>query len=149
MTHLKVYNNNAYCRQHEAPAFGFADLLNEFPLRDFLTSKTGYRSPRVNIKEETTAFMIEMEVPGIDKNLLKMNLSKDLLTISYTNEEKSKDEKFTYREFNNQNFERAFRLPDSINKEMISASYQEGILLVNLPKKVESIDKGPRSIDIS
>jgi len=149
MTLLKIHNKNGYCRQNEAPAYGFSNLLNEFPFRDFYSPETLYGSPRVNILEETESFKIEMEAPGIDKNLLTMNITKDLLTISYKKEENNENEKFTHREFNNRNFERTFRLPDSVNKDSITASYREGILLVDLPKKVESIDKGPRNIEIS
>jgi HSP20 family protein len=78
-----------------------------------------------------------------------MNLTKDLLTISYKTEDLASDEKFTHREFDLSNFERSFHLPDSVNKEKISASFNEGLLVVNLPKREESIDKGPRNIEIS
>jgi HSP20 family protein len=149
MTLLKIHNKNGYCRQNEAPAFGFSSLLNEFPFRDFYSPESHYGSPRVNIIEETESFKIEMEAPGIDKSLLKMNVANDLLTISYKKEESNENEKFTHREFNNRTFERTFRLPDSVNKETITASYNDGILLVNLPKKAESVDKGPRNIEIS
>jgi HSP20 family protein len=149
MTLLKVYNKNGYCRQEEAPAIGYSDLLNEFSFLDFYKSGSAITSPRVNIREEDSSFKIELEAPGIDKSLLKLALSREILTISYKKEEAMKHENFTYREFNNLNFERSFRLPDSINKEMISASYREGILLVDLPKKDESIEKGPRNIEIS
>jgi HSP20 family protein len=149
MTLLKVYNKNGHCRPTEAPAYGLGNLLDEFPFRDFYSPESRYGSPRVNIKEETESFKIEMESPGIDKSLLKMNLSKDILTISYNKEENGNEEKFTYREFNNRNFERSFRLPDSVDREKISAAYQDGLLLVVLPKREESIDKGPRNIEIS
>jgi HSP20 family protein len=149
MTLLKVYNKNGHCRPMDAPAFGFSNLLNEYPFRDQYHTESHFGSPRVNIKEETNNFKIEMEVPGINKELLKMEIVKDLLTISYKNEEVAKEERFTYREFNNQNFERNFRVPETVNKDDISASYHEGILLVNLPKKDEAIEKGPRNIEIS
>jgi HSP20 family protein len=149
MTLLKVYNKNGYCRQNEAPALGFSDLLNEFPFKDFYSQTSEYGTPRVNIKEETMSYKIEMETPGIDKSLLKMDLSKDLLTISYKTEVTSSDEKFTHREFDLRNFERSFRLPESVDKDKISAKFHEGILLVDLPKREESIEKGPRNIEIS
>jgi HSP20 family protein len=149
MTLLKVYNKNGYCRQYEAPASGFSDLMNEFPFTNFFSPESRYGSPRVNISEETGKFMIEMEIPGIDKKQLKMNLTRDILTISYKSEDGKSNEKFTYREFNNMDFERSFRLPESIDSDRITASCLEGILLVDLPKKEESNDKGSRSIDIS
>jgi len=149
MTLLKVYNNNGHCRPGDSALYGNTRLFDGFPYKDENDSETRYFTPRVNISENKESFKIELEAPGIQKSFLRMHVSKDLLTISY-NEEVSVNEKtFTYREFNYQNFERTFRLPDSIDKEKISASYQNGILYVNLAKKDEAIDKGPRSIEIS
>lgn len=148
MTLVKFHNKNGYCRQPEAPAYGLNDLLSEFPFRNFYTHDSFYGSPRVNIKEEQASFQIEMDAPGIDKSLLKMNVEKNTLTVSY-NKESEQEEKYTHREFNNRNFERSFHLPESVNKDKISAVYIDGILKIELPKREESIDKGPRNIEIS
>ena len=149
MTLLKVYNKNGHCGQAEGHAFGISSIMNNFPYRDHYTSESRYGIPRVNIKEISDSYSIEMEVPGINKKLLKMNILKDMLTISYQDDQVQNNEKFTYREFNYRNFERSFYVPESVEKEKISAQYSEGILLVSLPKKDEAVDNGPRSIEIS
>jgi HSP20 family protein len=149
MTLLKVYNKNGHCRPVETPAFGFTDLFNEFPFRNLYSPESYLGAPRVNIKEQSESFTIQMEVPGIDKNLLKMDIDKDLLTISYKTEETKENEGFTYREFNYQTFERSFRIPETVDKEKVSANYNEGILTVTLPKLETALDKGPRTIEIS
>jgi len=149
MTLLKVYNKNGQCRQNETFPNGLPGLLSDLSFRDYYKAERPYSSPRVNIKESQDAFLIEAEVPGIDKSHLKMNLSKDILTISYKPEQSLSDENYRLREFDFANFERSFRISESVNRDKISASYSEGILLVNLPKRDEAIDKGPRSIEIS
>jgi len=149
MTLLKVYNRNGHCNQPEMQSYGLSDLMNNSSLGDYKAFDPFIGSPRANIKEHKESFSIEMEVPGIDKNLLRMDLSKDLLTISYQFEENHSDGKYSLREFDFRNFERTFRLHQSIEKEKITASFNNGILLVNLPKRDEAVDKGPRSIEIS
>jgi len=149
MTLLKVYNKNGHCRPGESSVYGNTGLFNGFPYTGYNDSEPRYLTPRVNISENKESFKIELEAPGIQKDFLKIDISKDLLTINYKEEDNSLEKTFTYREFNYQNFERTFRLPDSIDKEKISATYQNGILFVNLTKKDEAIDKGPRTIEIS
>ncbi len=149
MTLLKVYNKNGNCMQHDAGVNGISNFLKQFPQERFQDHEFRLPSPRVNIREEALTFTIELEVPGIDKNLIKMNLAKDLLTIAYSGEELQQDQKYSHREFNLQGFERTFRLPQSVEGERISAVCSNGILTVNLPKKENAIDKGPMNIEIS
>jgi len=149
MTLLKVYNKNGNCLQHDAGGYGISHFLKQFPQEKFHGPEFRQYSPRVNISEEEVTFLIELEVPGIDKNLIKMNLVKDLLTISHEGEELKHGQEYTYREFANQKFERTFRLPESVEKEKITAVCSNGILRVSLPKKENAIDKGPKSIEIS
>ena len=149
MTLLKIYNRNGQCVNNEYRKKEFSELMNEFPFTGYFSPDSRYGTPRVNIKEEHDLYKIEMEAPGISKEFLNLNLEKDLITISYKDDNASARENFTYMEFNYTNFERSFTLPDSVDKEKISAAYSEGILIVNLPKKEEAVDKGPRTIEIS
>ncbi len=149
MTLLKVYNKNGYRSPVESNVFGLNEMLNEFPFLNLYPNGPGSYSPRVNIREEKEHFLIEMEAAGIDKDHLKIDVSKDLLTISFQADENVPEDNFTLKEFDLRSFERSFRLPESINKEKINASFRNGILYLNLPKKKEAIDKGPRSIEIA
>ena len=149
MTLLKVYNKNGHCRQSDVADYANPVLRNEFPFTSYFRNEQRYSSPRVNIKESADSLSIEMEVPGINKSLLKIRIEKDLLKVSYRNEESKNDEKITYSEFNYNFFERSFRVPDTIDSEKMTAKYNEGILLIHLPKKEDKIDKGPRNIEIS
>ena len=112
---------------------------------------TGITLPKVNIKENADAFIVEMAVPGLKKSDFQIGLDNQFLSISTeTKEEKEhKEENYTRREFGYSSFKRTFSLPESVNEEKINASYKDGILSILLPKKEEAKQKPPRTISIS
>lgn len=101
----------------------------------------------VNVFERDNAFHIQLAVPGMTKSDFDLKVEKDVLTISGKREEEAKEgETFRRREFGVYNFERSFRLPETVNSESIEASYVNGILDVTVPKVEE---KQPRRIEIA
>lgn len=112
---------------------------------------TGITLPKVNIKENGEAFMVEMAVPGLKKSDFHINLDNEILSISTETKEESehKEENYTRREFGYSSFKRTFNLPESVNDEKINANYENGILSILLPKKEEAKQKPARSIKIS
>tara|TARA_R110002153_G_scaffold40396_7_gene115664 strand:- start:3808 stop:4284 length:477 start_codon:yes stop_codon:yes gene_type:complete len=112
---------------------------------------TGITLPKVNIKENGNAFMVEMAVPGLKKSDFHINLDNEILSISTETKEESehKEENYTRREFGYSSFKRTFNLPESVNDEKINANYENGILSILLPKKEEAKQKPARSITIS
>ena len=106
-------------------------------------AKNHCRRPAANILDEGKSFVIELVVPGIDKNDIRIDLEKNELKVSYEAPEKKDqpDREFTRREFLGGSFCRSFAIPDSIDVEKISANYDKGILTIELPKKKEAIIK--------
>ncbi|AUD02562.1 Hsp20/alpha crystallin family protein [Spirosoma pollinicola] len=92
--------------------------------------------PAVNVKETETAFLLELAAPGLKKEDLKINVENNKLTIGYQSEAKTEEtaDKFTRHEFSLNSFERAFKLPKTVNADAIKAAYTDGILTVELPK---------------
>ncbi len=107
--------------------------------------------PAANIIEEKDAFEVDIAVPGMNKKDFKINLEKDLLTISIEKEKEEKEENknFTRREFVYSAFSRSFTLPETIETEKINAEYENGILKIKLPKKAEAKLKLNKEIKIS
>lgn len=107
--------------------------------------------PAVNIKEDNDGFTVEMAAPGMEKADFKINLNNNLLTISSEKQEEHKEEqdKYTRREFAYRSFQRSFTLPDSADSEKINAKYENGVLLVSIPKKKEAKPQPPKQIEIS
>lgn len=73
-----------------------------------------------------------------------------MLTISSEKEEENaeEEEKFTKREFSYQAFKRSFTLPEKIDDDHITAKYENGILNITIPKKVEEQPKSGRQIEV-
>ncbi|MFC7358194.1 Hsp20/alpha crystallin family protein [Jejudonia soesokkakensis] len=115
-----------------------------------------FSSPKVNIKENNTNFIIEVAAPGLEKENFEVAIEEDQLSVSYKTEnisennssETAENTKFTHKEFNFSKFTRSFTLPDTINKEDIKASYVQGILSISL-EKVEEKKEIKRMVEIS
>lgn len=112
----------------------------------------GARIPPVNIQETEDFFKLEVAAPGKIRKDFHIELDNEILTIS--SEEKDEKEtqdngRYTRREFSYNNFKRIFSLPETVNGEQISASYESGILTINLPKKEEAKIPPKRMIEIS
>ena len=149
MTVLKMYNKNGYDNAVASPVYTFSDLMNEFfDQKEYYPGNIG-TVPRTNIIEEKEAFIFEIAIPGINKTDIKMQVEKDLLSIAHTSEKKENEISYTSKEFDYGNFERTFRLPETIDIQKIKARYDEGILRIEIPKKKEAIDHGPKEIKIS
>ena len=103
----------------------------------------------VNIHENKDGFHLELVAPGLKKEDFKLNLEKELLTISYEKktENESSDYKTNRREYNVTNFKRSFRVDDTVNSEGIEAKYEDGVLKIYLPKK-EEVKALPKEINI-
>jgi HSP20 family protein len=80
-----------------------------------------------------------------------VDLNNNILEISSEKEikEESKDEKVMRREFRYSSFKRTFTLPDTADTDKIKASYKDGILSINIPKKDEAKVKPVKQISIS
>jgi HSP20 family protein len=115
----------------------FLEDLGQFQGRDDLPKAV----PRVNITEHPDGFTLELLAPGYTKEDLKLEIEKNVLTISSAKESTALDEssRYTRREFTRQAFQRQFRLPEQVQSDKITAEHINGVLTVKLPKKVEEV----------
>jgi len=105
----------------------------------------------VNLRETDQAYEMSLIAPGLRKEDFKLNVSDDLLTVSYeqkqeTNEENAQ-ERWLKKEYRMQSFSRSFRLDDSVDVNKITASYDNGVLHLSLPKK-ENARRIAKTIEI-
>lgn len=133
-------------------------IFNDFLSRDWYDwsnqnfSLTNTTIPSVNIKENENEFVVEMAAPGMTKDDFNIELNNTVLTISsekQTNSQSKEGENVTRREFSYQSFSRSFTLPVIVETDKISAKYENGILMVNIPKKEEAKPKPLKQIKIS
>lgn len=129
-------------------------------MNDFFNTNTSAISnvPAVNVVEHQDGFRIEVAAPGLKKEDFKLNLNHNNLSISayqetrkeeQDNSHRSSDrEKYTRREFSYSSFQRTFTLPTSVDADRIQATYTDGILKIEIPKREEAKVKPPRQIEI-
>ncbi len=93
----------------------------------------------VNIQETDGSYDLHLVAPGLKKEDFKINLDKDVLTISYEQKkEETKEqpaEKWLRSEYRMKSFKRSFSLNDKVDAGKIAAKYADGVLVVTLPKK--------------
>ena len=117
------------------------ELFNDLPVmfnENFInTAKQDYAP--VNIKETEKSYLVEVVAPGLEKNDFKISLDRNILTISAEkqNETKEETEKQLRREYSYRGFKRSFTIDEKIDATAIEASYVNGVLRLNLPKREE------------
>ena len=91
--------------------------------------------PRIDIEENNDSFLITAELPGINKEDVKIEVDNNILTISGEKTKEEDDSRTLIRkETQSGEFSRAFSLPEAANTEEISASFKNGILTLTVPK---------------
>ena len=125
-------------RTHSANRFNnvFDTFFNDSFLHDRIISKV----PAVNIAESDNSFHVELAAPGLSKEDFKINLDKNVLTVSSQKKEEAKEEskKYSKWEYNYTAFSRSFNLPETADENSIDAEYVNGILKLNIAKKEEA-----------
>ena len=93
-------------------------------------------TPSVNIIESNNHFTVTLAAPGLKKNDFKIEVEGNILTVSSETEkeEEEKDANYTRKEYSYSAFSRSLSLPDDINKDKVEATYQDGILKIELPR---------------
>ncbi len=127
----------------------FFPVLNDWFDNDFSDNMmSGLRrvsatAPAVNVKEDADKYTMEVAVPGIKKEFVRIDLNKDGdLELAIENklehhEENGKPEHkehYLRREFSYTNYQQTYSLPDDVEKDDISAKVEDGILSIVLPK---------------
>jgi HSP20 family protein len=134
----------------------WSKFFNDFADKDIFDYSNRHFSntttlPAVNILEDDGAYTVEMAVPGMEKADFRINLENKMLCIASEkkSESEKKEDNYSRKEFSYQSFSRSFSLPDSADESKIDAKYQNGILIINIPKKEEAKPKPPIFIEIS
>ncbi len=100
--------------------------------------------PAVNIKESEKDVTIYVAAPGLTKKDFEISVDNNSLTISANKEVEKVEEgtNFVKKEFGFENFQRSFTLPEKVfDAENIKATYKNGVLELNIPKKEEEVKK--------
>lgn len=134
-----MYTKNRF--QNSNPLH-FANLLEGFLNPDNYISE-GRCSINVssNILEHEDTYEIQLIAPGLSKEDFKLDIDKNLLTVSFEKKEENNTLKYLRKEFQTNSFKRSFNLGDKIDINNVQAKYQQGILSILLAKKVKEENK--------
>lgn len=103
----------------------------------------GWR-PAVEVTETADELELTAELPGMSRDDVEIELEHDMLTVRGVKEEKKEEEKeeggATYRvsERSYGEFSRSFTVPSTVDAEDISATFEDGVLTVTMPKMAEA-----------
>ena len=125
------------------------DAMDRSMKADYFGMNTTSRGvfPTVNLFEQEDNLMLVAELPGIQKENLKLEVKNNLLRLAGERKiEYGKDLSIHRRERRSSEFDRTLRLPFAVNAEKIKAEYKNGLLAVTLPRA--EADK-PKKISIS
>ncbi|MDY0237289.1 MAG: Hsp20/alpha crystallin family protein [Campylobacterales bacterium] len=96
----------------------------------------GSFAPTVNTREDDKAYYVEVDLPGVKKDDISVDVKKDSLTVSGERKykEEVKEENYYKSESYFGKFQRSFSLPDNADTDSISAKCEDGVLEIVLPK---------------
>ncbi len=100
--------------------------------------EVGDFAPRVDISDDDKALMITAELPGINKEDVKITVNEDnVLTIrgEKRREEKHEEKNYMRVERSYGSFTRSFALPDTVISDDVKASFDNGVLTIALAKR--------------
>jgi len=129
----------------------FDEFLSGNLLPNFVEEGAWKSTPAVNIYENNEKFEIEIAAPGLEKEDFKIDLKDEYLTVfSERKDQKEEKEKgkVVRSEFRYTSFQRSFLLPHEIDVTAINATHKNGVLTIELPKKVEYKNNLTRQIEI-
>lgn len=110
----------------------FNEFFEDF-FKDVSFETKGYKD--FDIIEKTDSNVIEMLVPGYKKENIKINIEDSILKISYETTEEEKYSKYV------KSFNKSFKINSNVNIDDITASLEDGILRISIPKEKEELKK--------
>lgn len=125
-------------------------LMNEFDRtfdslwnQNFTSART--LTPKTEISESENAFFISLDVPGMKKDGIKIEVKEQRMTVSGERKRTLHDRRSDVQEKSYGFFERSFNLPETANGDQIEARFEDGVLEIVIPKKEET---KPRRVEI-
>lgn len=124
-------NINPY-REMERIQREFNDFFNKnLNNEDFFENQFFIPGPKVNLEEDNKNYIVKVDIPGVKKDKIKIEIEDNLLTISgeYKSESKEKGDFTTTG-----SFKKVIPLPGEVNMDKVTTQEKDGILVITLPK---------------
>ena len=111
-----------------------------FDIEPFWAPESWVAVPAVDFVEKDNAYEVHADLPGMDEKDIEVKIANGVMTIKGQKEENKEEKKedFHLRERRFGSFERALKVPDTVDTDKIEASFKKGVLTVTLPKTAEA-----------
>ncbi|GKX29756.1 heat-shock protein Hsp20 [Vallitalea longa] len=135
---LTPFNTNPI-RKSNSLNNDFYDMIDDFFDNSFFPRNLYNDTFKVDVKDADKEYTVEAEMPGINKEDIKLDYNEGRLTISVSNEENVNEEQehYIHRERKRTSMQRGIFLKDIV-PEKITANLKDGVLRVVVPKKEKS-----------
>lgn len=122
-----------------SPFHPMRSLADMFDMFDFMRPARllGEEVIRLDVTENDQAYMVKAEMPGMSRDDIKVSIQGDQVTISAesgTDQQRTEGNVVCRERYLGKQF-RSFTLPQTVDEENAHASYHDGVLELNLPKK--------------
>jgi HSP20 family protein len=146
--YVTKYNPMREIKEFQRGFDSFNSFLDNFISKSSVISRTNFE-PLVNTREGEHAYHLELDLPGMKKEDINVDVKDNVVTISGERKTKEEIEKEDYYRIESSygKFERIFTLPENVDVENIHAESQDGVLEVIIPK-LEKVEKQPKKIEI-
>lgn len=124
----------------------FSDFQKEIPTRHLYDERSF--NPACEITEAEDHYVMSLDIPGMNKEDIKLELNENTLTVSGERKrEVASDKKLRVQRYEKSYgfFKRSFTLPASVDSEKVEAHYEQGVLELYLPKTAAA---KPKQIEI-
>src|SRR5271169_4994745 len=120
--------------------FGFPSLRRMFDIEPAWRSSFSFSMPAIDMSEDEKAYKISAELPGIDAKDIDVSVSGDMVVLKGEKrpEKEEKDKNYHFSERAYGSFQRAFELPESVDRNKVAADFSKGVLTITLPKTTEA-----------
>ena len=114
-------------------------LMDDFFRGNFWAPENYHATPAVNISKTEKGYLVEVSAPGLNKEDFTLSVDEDQLIIKaeHKSETEENTDKFIKKEFDFRSFTRSFTLDKSLDTASIHATYENGVLKINISRKAE------------
>ena len=121
----------------------FDGLLNDLPRET--TNFVNLKKTKVNITQDKDNYILDVFYPGVKKENFKVDVDDGIITIASNFEDgdwDKEDDNVFLKEYTMYDFDRKFKLPKEVIIKDIEAAYENGVLIVKIPKdKIKEKEK--------
>jgi HSP20 family protein len=139
---LTAYKDHPFWQMRERMN-RYLDNVWDYPFGMDVYDGDDILSPRIDLSETDEVYTIVADLPGLNEKEIDLSISQNLLTISGKKEEEKEEKGREYHRIERYSgqFRREIPLQDTIDENKIEATFKNGVLTINIPKRPDPSQK--------